>query len=82
MKKAVARLLELSADEQTRLLYESRQKMEWDIRARERGERSEGETLKAFAITKKMLIRNRPIDEIIEDTELTREEVENLCDAN
>ena len=80
VKKAVVRLMELSADERTRLLYESRQKMEWDIRARERGARSEGETLKAFAIAKKMLIRNRPIDEIIEDTELTREEVESLRD--
>ena len=36
------------------------------------------ETAKALAIAKNMLNRNRPIDEIIEDTGLTREEVENL----
>ena len=37
VKKAVVRLMELSNDERTRLLYESRQKMEWDNQARERG---------------------------------------------
>ena len=34
VKNAVVRLMELSADEQTRLLYDSRQKMEWDNQAR------------------------------------------------
>ena len=38
----------------------------------------EGEQRKAFAIASNMLKRNRPIDEIIEDTGLTREEVESL----
>ena len=37
VKKAIIRLMELSNDERTRLLYESRQKMEWDNQARERG---------------------------------------------
>ena len=54
VKKAAVRLMELSADEWTRLLYESRQKMEWDIRAQERGI--------MMAVAKKMLIRNRPIE--------------------
>jgi predicted transposase/invertase (TIGR01784 family) len=40
--KAVVRLMELSNDERTRLLYESQQKMEWDNLARERAARSEG----------------------------------------
>jgi len=30
VKKAVVRLMELSNDERTRMLYESRQMMEWD----------------------------------------------------
>lgn len=37
-----------------------------------------GEANKAIAIARKMLNRNRPIDEIVEDTGLSREEVENL----
>ena len=37
VRKAVVRLMELSNDERTRLLYESRQKMEWDNQAREHG---------------------------------------------
>jgi predicted transposase/invertase (TIGR01784 family) len=40
-----------------------------------------GEASKAQAIAKKLLKRNRPIDEIIEDTGLTRKEVESLRDA-
>ena len=74
VQKAVARLMELSSDERTRLLYESRQKMEWDNRAREQGAREE----ERVAFAKKLIMRNRPINEIIEDTGLTREEVEGL----
>jgi predicted transposase/invertase (TIGR01784 family) len=37
---------------------------------------AKGEKKKAIDIAKKMLKRNRPIEEIMEDTELTREEVE------
>jgi len=40
--------------------------------------RAEGEKVKAFAIAKNMIKRNRPIDEIIEDTGLRREEIESL----
>ena len=39
---------------------------------------AEGETIKAFAIARKMLKRNRPIDEIIEDTGLSHADVESL----
>lgn len=74
VKKAVVRLIELSADERARALYEAREKERRDIRARERGARHEG----MVAVAKKLLIRNRPISEIVEDTGLTREEVESL----
>ena len=40
--------------------------------------RAEGGTLKAFAIAQNMLRRNRPVNEITEDTGLTLEEVEGL----
>ena len=38
----------------------------------------EGEKKKAIEFAKKLLKRNRPIDEIMEDTGLTREQVEDL----
>jgi predicted transposase/invertase (TIGR01784 family) len=38
----------------------------------------EGRQEGALAIARNMMKRNRPIDEIIEDTGLTREEVESL----
>jgi thymidylate synthase len=42
VKNAVVRLMELSADEQTRLLYDSRKKMEWDNWGREKAAKKEG----------------------------------------
>jgi predicted transposase/invertase (TIGR01784 family) len=74
VKKAVVRLIELSADEKARALYEAREKERRDNRARERGARHAG----MMDVAKKLLTRNRPIDEIIEDTGLSREEVEGL----
>ncbi len=56
--------------EKARQLYEAREKERRDNRARERGA--------VMNVAKRLLIRNRPIDEIIEDTGLTREEVEGL----
>ena len=70
VKKAAVRLIELSADEKARQLYEAREKERRDNRARERGA--------VINVARKLLTRNRPIDEIIEDTGLTREEVEGL----
>ena len=76
VKQAVVRLIELSADEKARALYEAREKERRDIRAREKYVLKE----QAFTIATRMLNRNRPIDEIIEDTGLTRAEVESLRD--
>jgi len=78
VKKAVARLMELSADEQTRMLYELREKERMDNAAREDWKLKQ----QAIEIAKKLLKRKRPIEEIIEDTGLTRKEVEKLMDAN
>jgi len=74
VKKAVVRLMELSNDERTRLLYESRQKMEWDNQARERGA--------VLNVAKNLLSVGDPIDKIVSVTGLTREEVEGLQVAN
>ena len=74
VKQAVVRLIELSADEKARALYEAREKERRDNLSRERGALKE----QAFTIARNLLKRNRPIDEIIEDTGLTFEEVESL----
>lgn len=78
VKKAVVRLMELSNDERTRMLYDSRMKMEWDIQRRERLALQE----QAYSFARKMLKRKRPIDEIMEDTGLTHTEIKELRDAD
>jgi len=86
VKRAVVRLLELSSDERTRLLYESRQKMEWDNQAREQGARdegrNEGRNERNIEIAKNLLKMNISIEHIIASTGLTRNEVEKLNNAN
>jgi len=74
VRKAVSRLMELSNDERTRMLYESRQKMEWDNRARERGALKE----QAHSIAISLLKKQMAVDEIVEVTGLTHDEVEKL----
>jgi len=79
-------LMSISQDEKERAVFRSRRMYQTDMdsnlaTATERGRRegrTEGELVKALAIAQNMMKRNRPIDEIIEDTGLTREEVENL----
>ena len=63
------------ADERTRDLYERREKARRDISAEKKWAIKQRE----FEIAQNLLKRNRPIDEIMEDTGLTREEVESLC---
>ena len=87
-------LLTVSQDERERAINRSRRMYQTDMQsnlatAEDRGRaegrdegraegRAEGESAKALAVARNMMKRNRPIDEIIEDTGLTREEVENL----
>ena len=79
-------LMSVSQDERERAVLRSRRMFQTDLQsdmatAEDRGRaegRVEGEFAKAVAVARKMMKRNRPIDEIIEDTGLTREEVEKL----
>jgi len=71
-------LMSISQDERERAIFRSRRMAQTDMdsnlaTAEDRGRR-EGK----LGIARNMLKRNRPINEIIEDTGLTREEVENL----
>ena len=74
IRKAVVKLRELSADERARDMFERREKGRCDVADREKGALKK----QAVAIAVKLLKRNRPIEEIIEDTGLTREEIEAL----
>ena len=74
IKRAAVKLRELSADERARDMLERREKGRMDLAVMIR----EAEREKAVIIARNMLKRNRPIEEIIEDTGLTREEVEGL----
>jgi len=78
VKKAVVRLMELSNDERTRLLYESRQKMEWDNQARERCASND----RAVDIARHLLAMSMTLDRIAEATELPIEEIESLQASN
>ena len=78
VKKAVVRLMELSADERTRMLYEAREKERRDNYARERGAVKDN----SFFIAKNLLKKNMPIDDIADVTGLTPTEVEGLQNAD
>ena len=82
IRKAVARLMELSSDEKTRLLYEAREKERMDNESREDSARIEGEKAKAFDIARNLLSVGDSVDKIITVTGLTRAEVEKLHNTN
>jgi len=82
IKKAVGVLKELSADEHTRMLYEEREKARRDIVSMLSGAEKRGSNERALIIAQRLLKRNKPIDEIIEDTGLAREEIEALKKVN
>ena len=77
VSKAVMKFKELSADERARDLYERREKARRDAAMFTQWEVKK----KQFEMAKMMLINNEHIDKIMLYTNLEREEVENLCDA-
>ncbi len=81
IKKAVVRIKELSADERARMLYEARELEQMDNRIRLRDARREGIMEGTIQIAKKFILRGRPIDEIIDYTGLTVDEIKNLQDS-
>jgi len=78
VKRAVVRLMELSADERTRMLYEAREKERRDNYSREMGARED----ERFTIAKNLLRIDLPLDKIVETTGLTHTEVEGLQNAD
>ena len=74
--------MSISKDERERAVFRSRRMYETDrasdlATAEDRGERK-GERNKSIEIALRMLRRNRPVDEVAEDTGLSLEDVEAL----
>ena len=90
LQMAGSRLMSISQDERERAVFRSRRMYMTDLQsdlatAEDRGMEigiSIGEKNRSIGIARKLLKRNRPIDEVMEDTGLTREEVENLRREN
>lgn len=78
VKKAMEIIDEMSMDEKEWELYRSREMAIMDYEVNMSVSRKEGKKESQLQIAKKLLSKNMPIKEIIEITELTREEIENL----
>jgi predicted transposase/invertase (TIGR01784 family) len=74
MRKAVGVLKELSADERTRMIFEKQEMARMDFESRMDGAIHE----ERVVFARRLLKRNRPLDEIMEDTGLTRKEIEEI----
>ena len=77
MKAPIEKLIELNQDEEARMLFEAREKERQDMMARENWARDEA----LFQVARKMLAKDKPIDEIIDFTGLSYEEIEELSMA-
>jgi len=78
INKAVVRLAELSQDERARMLFESRQMLEWDIAI---GKQTAVKT-REQEIAQNALQMDMPLDDIVKLTGLTYEEIETLGDID
>jgi len=76
--KAVARLEELSQDERARMLYESRQMMEWDIQLGQEAAKQEGHTLALQKVAQNLLAIGMSVTDVSSTTGLTSTEIESL----
>jgi predicted transposase/invertase (TIGR01784 family) len=87
LNKTVVKLLELSEDEEARMIYEAEVKAQRDERARIRGAReegkaegkAEGKNEKALEIARNLIALGMPVEKIAAATALSREEVGKLC---
>ncbi|MDR1854894.1 MAG: hypothetical protein LBR05_08340, partial [Azoarcus sp.] len=78
VKKAVVRLKELSADEKARLVFEARQKAEWDQLARDKFVRQEGRQEALLSVARNLIKLGRSLEEIAQATGLSAEEIRSL----
>ncbi len=78
LQMAGNRLMSISQDERERAVFRSRRMYQTDLQSDLATAEDRGEKRKATDIARRLLNRKRPVDEIVEDTGLTYEEVEAL----
>jgi len=71
-------LMSISQDERERAVFRSRRMFQTDMASDMATAEDRGRKEERLTIARNMMKRKRPLNEIIEDTGLTREEVENL----
>jgi predicted transposase/invertase (TIGR01784 family) len=76
--KAVAKLVELNADERARMIADAREKMRRDNVSREQAAREKGREEERTAIARKLLSKGHPVDEVIDATGLSKEQIQFL----
>ena len=76
------RLMSISQDERERAVFRSRRMYQTDLQSDLATAEDRGMYKRSIEIAQRLLRRNRPIDEIVEDTGLTHEKVENLRKDN
>ena len=77
-KSAVCKYMELTYDEAIRMIAEENEKAWKDRQAEIKYAMEEGKHNREIEIAKKMLLKNKNIEEIIDFTDLTKEEIEKL----
>jgi len=78
IKEAMDVLYEISGDEETVMLADMRDKALRDEQSRLKGAEKEGENKKAISIAKRMLEKGDSIEDVVDRTELSIEEIEEL----
>ena len=82
LQMAGNRLMSISQDERERAVFRSRRMYQTDLQSDLATAEDRGMYKRSIEIAQRLLRRNRPIDEIVEDTGLTHEEVENIRKDN
>ena len=75
-------LMSISQDERERAVFRSRRMYQTDMQSNYATVLDRGRKERSIEIARRLLKRDRPIDEIMEDTGLTREEIIILCKKN
>ena len=78
MNEAIEELEKISKDEKIIGLYDAEKVEEKIINTRLESAKLEGKKEKSYEVAKKLLSKNIPLDEIVEITELNKEEIEKL----
>ncbi len=76
--RAVAKLVELNADERARMVADAREKMRRDNASRLHSAKMEGQEEALLAVARNLLDLGRPIEEVAQVTGLSCEKIQSL----